>query len=155
MLLNSPAQKWRLIEIRGVDSGHLLRTLMEKELVHPAGKSDLPGKASLYKTSNRFLEVFGLNSLEDLPSEEELEELFIEKKQYREKTLQSTAKELDQSHIAVSYPKDERENKKIRDHLKSLPSTVEFLEKERMKKVETEENPPSESSVSRPEAGGK
>ena len=58
---SQPCPKQEIDQVRGVDSGHLLRTLMEKELVVFAGKSDLPGKPSLYKTSQKFLEVFGFN----------------------------------------------------------------------------------------------
>jgi len=125
-----PCTKMEIDEMRGVESGHLLRTLMEKELICLAGKSDLPGKASLYKTHNKFLEVFGLNSLEDLPSKKELEELMPEKK-HEETALQKVSEEMEQGPVKIPYQEDEQENKKIKDTLKSLPSTVEFLEEEK------------------------
>ena len=70
-----PCAKMQVDEIRGVDSGHLLRNLLDKELICMAGQSDLPGKPFLYKTSQKFLEIFGLKHLKDLPSITELEEL--------------------------------------------------------------------------------
>ncbi|MCY4320784.1 MAG: SMC-Scp complex subunit ScpB, partial [Bdellovibrionaceae bacterium] len=73
-----PCTKLKVDEIRGVDSGHLLRTLIEKELICLSGKSDLPGKPSLYRTSQKFLQVFGLDNLKDLPSQDEIKELFTD-----------------------------------------------------------------------------
>ena len=125
-----PCAKLKVDEIRGVDSGHLLRTLIEKELICLAGKSDLPGKPSLYKTSQKFLQVFGLNSLKDLPSQEEIQELLTDLKP--EESLQSVSEDLaSNKDSSQSYKEDEKENKRIRDVIKSLPSSVQFLEEEK------------------------
>ncbi len=59
-------------KIRGVASGELLRTLIEKGLVRVAGRADLPGAPLLYGTTGAFLELFGLRDLRDLPSDREL-----------------------------------------------------------------------------------
>lgn len=134
-----PCTKMTVDEFRGVESGHLLRTLIEKELIRPSGKSDLPGKASMYKTSQKFLEVFGLNSLDELPSREELKELLEENNKPQNQSLHSMSQKLTQSNITIPYQKDEQENKKIKETLKSLPSTVEFLEKEQTKDQKNEE----------------
>ncbi|HEX4124315.1 MAG TPA: SMC-Scp complex subunit ScpB [Tepidisphaeraceae bacterium] len=53
--------------IRGVACGETIRSLMEKHLVKIAGRAEEPGRPILYGTTKRFLEVFGLNSLKDLP----------------------------------------------------------------------------------------
>jgi segregation and condensation protein B len=53
--------------IRGVACGETIRNLMEKHLVRIAGRAEVPGRPILYGTTKRFLEVFGLNSLQDLP----------------------------------------------------------------------------------------
>ncbi|MBI5722346.1 MAG: SMC-Scp complex subunit ScpB [Planctomycetes bacterium] len=58
--------------IRGVACGEVLRGLMEKQLVKIAGRAEVVGRPMLYGTTKHFLEVFGLNSLEDLPKAEEL-----------------------------------------------------------------------------------
>lgn len=55
--------------IRGVACGETIRSLMEKHLVKIAGRAEEPGRPILYGTTKRFLEVFGLNSLKDLPAE--------------------------------------------------------------------------------------
>ncbi len=58
--------------IRGVQCGETIRSLMEKHLVRIAGRAEEPGRPILYGTTKRFLELFGLNSLKDLPQNEEL-----------------------------------------------------------------------------------
>jgi len=60
-------------EIRGVDSGWVLRTLLEKGLVKMMGRKDLPGRPMIYGTTRTFLELFGLNTLADLPTLKEVQ----------------------------------------------------------------------------------
>lgn len=73
-----PCVKADIDEIRGVESGHLLRTLMEKDLVDFGPKSTAPGRPATYKTTPRFLETFGLKSLKALPSAEDIVDLLPE-----------------------------------------------------------------------------
>jgi segregation and condensation protein B len=56
--------------IRGVACGETIRSLMEKHLVRIAGRAEEPGRPILYGTTKRFLELFGLNNLKDLPTPE-------------------------------------------------------------------------------------
>ncbi|MFA5424689.1 MAG: SMC-Scp complex subunit ScpB [Phycisphaerae bacterium] len=58
--------------IRGVAAGEMIRSLMYKGLVKITGRADILGRPMLYGTTKKFLEVFGLNSLKDLPKIEEL-----------------------------------------------------------------------------------
>jgi segregation and condensation protein B len=60
-------------EIRGVDSGSVLHTLMEKGLIRVMGRKELPGRPIVYGTTKAFLELFGLNSLSDLPTLKEIQ----------------------------------------------------------------------------------
>lgn len=60
-------------EIRGVDSGSCLHTLLEKGLVRIVGRKDLPGRPIVYGTTKTFLELFSLNSLSDLPTLREIQ----------------------------------------------------------------------------------
>ena len=78
VVYKQPCVKAEIDEIRGVESGHLLRTLMEKDLVDFGPKSTAPGKPSTYKTTSRFLEVFGLKNLKSLPSVEDIVDLLPE-----------------------------------------------------------------------------
>lgn len=54
--------------IRGVACGEVIRGLMEKHLVKISGRAEIPGRPILYGTTKRFLEIFGLNDLKDLPA---------------------------------------------------------------------------------------
>lgn len=58
--------------IRGVATGDILRGLMEKQLVKIVGRADVIGRPMLYGTTKKFLEIFGLAKLDDLPRVEEL-----------------------------------------------------------------------------------
>ena len=58
--------------VRGVAIGELVRSLMDKGLVKIVGRAEVLGRPMLYGTTKKFLEVFGLNSLKDLPKIEEL-----------------------------------------------------------------------------------
>ena len=61
--------------LRGVDSGAVLKTLLEKKLIRILGKKDMPGRPLIYGTSREFLEVFNLKDLSGLPSLKEVQEL--------------------------------------------------------------------------------
>ncbi len=60
-------------EVRGVDSGSVLHTLLEKGLVKMMGRKDLPGRPIVYGTTKMFLELFSLNTLSDLPGLQEIQ----------------------------------------------------------------------------------
>lgn len=70
-----PISKNAVESIRGVDSSHVVRQLMDKRLVRICGRSEEMGRPSLYATTPEFMEVFNLASLDELPSESELHEL--------------------------------------------------------------------------------
>jgi segregation and condensation protein B len=65
-----PILRADLEAIRGCACGETIRNLMEKHLVKIAGRAEEPGRPILYGTTKRFLELFGLNSLRDLPKPE-------------------------------------------------------------------------------------
>lgn len=62
-----PISKGYVDSVRGVDSGHLLRTLLEKGLIEEAGRLDIPGRPIIYRTTELFLRSFQLTSLAELP----------------------------------------------------------------------------------------
>ncbi|MCJ7615130.1 MAG: SMC-Scp complex subunit ScpB [Desulfobacterales bacterium] len=61
--------------IRGVDCGGILRMLLERKLVRVIGRKEIPGRPIIYATTKKFLELFELKDLKDLPSPKEIEEL--------------------------------------------------------------------------------
>ena len=70
-----PVSKVEVDKIRGVDSGHIVRALMDKRLVKVIGRSEELGRPVLYGTTHEFLEVFNLPDLAALPPEHELDEM--------------------------------------------------------------------------------
>ena len=70
-----PVTRGEIEQVRGVDCGPVVRNLLERHLLRLAGHRDVPGRPMLYGTTRRFLELFGLASLEDLPSLRDLDEL--------------------------------------------------------------------------------
>ena len=75
-----PVTRPEVDAIRGVDSGAVLKVLLERELVQIVGKKDEPGRPLLYGTTLRFLEFFNLRSLRDLPTLRDFRELSEESK---------------------------------------------------------------------------
>ena len=71
---NEPITRSKVDEMRGVDSIYIIRKLLAKGLIKEAGKADLPGKPTLYKTTDEFLDYFGLSTKADLPDISSLEE---------------------------------------------------------------------------------
>jgi segregation and condensation protein B len=70
-----PVTRGEIEQVRGVDCGPVVRNLLERHLLRLAGHREVPGRPMLYGTTRRFLELFGLGSLEDLPSLRDLDEL--------------------------------------------------------------------------------
>lgn len=64
---NEPITRIEIDEIRGLSSAYIVKKLLSKDLIKVVGKSDLPGKPNLYRTTREFLDIFGLASLNDLP----------------------------------------------------------------------------------------
>ncbi len=75
-----PVTRPEVDDVRGVDCGAVLRTLLERDLVRIMGKKEEAGRPILYGTSAGFLELFGLKSLKDLPTLREFTELNDESK---------------------------------------------------------------------------
>lgn len=70
-----PVSKREIDIVRGVDSSRVIRQLLDKKLIEIAGRNDEIGRPMVFKTTDRFLEVYGLNSLKDLPTFKEIEAL--------------------------------------------------------------------------------
>jgi len=71
---NQPITRLEIDELRGVNSTYVLRRLVAKGLIKESGKSTLPGRPNLYKTTKEFLDYFGLSTLSDLPTYQRIEE---------------------------------------------------------------------------------
>lgn len=69
---NQPTTRAYIDAVRGVDSSYAVGSLLDKGLIEACGRLDAPGRPMLYATSDKFLRVFGLNSLSELPATEAL-----------------------------------------------------------------------------------
>ena len=103
-----PVMRVTVEAIRGVAAGEMIRNLMEKGLVRIVGRAEELGRPLLYGTTRKFLEVFGLNSLTDLPKVEEL------RPAGRENLSQSDdSQEAEESQLAQAAEPEPRQEEEI------------------------------------------
>lgn len=130
-----PITKHEIDEIRGVESGHLLRALMERNLVAFGGKAEnLPGKPMTYNSTRKFLEIFGLRNLKELPTLSEIDELLPEGiGEVEEKETLSELTDRLSTELTSSYSEGEEELTKINEQLLQIDTTSEFFEQEKQR----------------------
>lgn len=95
-----PVTRAGVEHVRGVDVGAVVRSLLDRKLVRIAGHREVPGRPMLYGTTRRFLEVFGLERLEDLPTLREIEDLLTgdgELAQAGDETAEQAPREADET----------------------------------------------------------
>jgi segregation and condensation protein B len=135
-----PVIKHEIDEIRGVESGHLLRALMEKNLVNFEGKSDLPGRPMQYATTRKFLEIFGLRSLKELPTLSQIDELLPEgigeEEDKDKQSLSDVTAAMSENISTGSYSDGEEELVKIQNQLEQITTSSEFFEQEKRRQRE-------------------
>ena len=108
---------------------------MDKSLVNFAGKSELPGKPMYYATTRKFLEIFGLRNLNELPSLADIDQLLpegIEEQSEDKETLDQITDQLSKDGLE-SYSEAEDELEKITDKLTTISSTTDFFEQEKVR----------------------
>ncbi|MBC7419285.1 MAG: SMC-Scp complex subunit ScpB [Bdellovibrio sp.] len=132
-----PTVKLEIDQIRGVESGHLLRALMEKGLVNFEGKAEnLPGKPMQYGTTRRFLEIFGLRNLKELPTLSQIDELLPEgigEEEEEKPTLSMVTDSMSEEIKIDSYSQGEEELGLIEEQLTSISTSSEFFEQEKIR----------------------
>jgi segregation and condensation protein B len=137
-----PLIKSEIDQIRGVESGHLLRALMEKGLIQFGGKSDFPGRPLLYETTRKFLEVFSLRHIKELPTLSQIDELLPEGidevEADRKEGLGHITNHLGQ-HVGESYSDGEEELLSITEDLQEISTSSEFFELEKKKQQQARE----------------
>ena len=84
-----PMTKAEIEDLRGVDVSGVISTLLERNLIKVVGRKEVPGRPFLYGTTDKFLEHFGLKSLEGLPNLEEIK-MIVEKSVKKEELLGKT-----------------------------------------------------------------
>lgn len=82
---NEPITRIQVDEIRGVSSSQMIRKLVAKGFIKEVGKSDLPGRPILYKTTSDFLDYFNMQTIDELPKIDELAEVIDDVDLYKSK----------------------------------------------------------------------
>ncbi len=100
-----PLTRQEVDEIRGVDSSGVLKTLLEKKVIGPAGRKKVPGRPIMYRTTQKFLEYFGLKDLSGLPTLEDLREELAE-----EDPPEQTQIEFPASEVSISEAEPDTED---------------------------------------------
>ncbi len=98
-----PITRAEVDAIRGIDSSHLMRVLIERGMVRMVGKAEIPGRPVVYGTTDKFLETVGLPSLNDLPPLAELDQLAGD----TEDPIKAMEKGLDTFIATTTAPEDE------------------------------------------------
>ena len=131
-----PVIKAEIDQIRGVESGHLLRALMEKGLANFEGKSDFPGRPMQYGTTKKFLEIFGLRNLKELPTLSQIDELLPEgigEEELPAKPMLSDITDGLATSVGNSYSQGEEELEKIQSQLEDITTSSDFFEQEKIR----------------------
>ncbi len=133
-----PVIKSEIDQIRGVESGHLLRALMEKGLCHFEGKAEhLPGRPMQYGTTRRFLEIFGLRNIKELPTLSQIDELLPEgigeDEDDQTPTLATVTDSMSEQVKSVSYSQGEEELGDIESELQTITTSSDFFEQEKVR----------------------
>ncbi len=130
-----PIIKSEVDSIRGVESGHLVRALMDRSLVKFVGKSELPGKPMLYGTTRKFLEIFALRDLRELPSLSEIDELLpdgmMDEEAPQEGQKWGTIQDMSLNFQEDPAKHDEWE--KITEEIAKIETTTNFFEEEKQR----------------------
>lgn len=137
-----PTIKAEVDQIRGVESGHILRALMEKNLVQFEGRSELPGKPLQYGTTRKFLEIFGLRNVKELPTLSQIDELMPEgigDDEFKEKQNLSDITDSMSESVGLSYSEGEEELNLIQTSLLDINTSTEFFEEEKKRRKEAQD----------------
>lgn len=131
-----PITKEELDQIRGVDSGYVLRNLMEKRLVRISGRSELPGKPMLYGTTHEFMELFNLKDMKQLPALHEVESMVaaseVGVEEQRQAAMQEFSKMVATSDkILFDDSQIDEELEALRSEIASIPTSTAFIDEQK------------------------
>lgn len=144
-----PIVKAEIEAVRGVDAGSQLRGLLDKKLIRIVGRKDVPGKPIIYGTTKKFLEVFNLKELADLPTMRELKEITEQQGILDLETTEETAEvsaeehEIEMAEELEVETLEETSTKRVEDRsLESIQAT-ETTEHESLEQETAEDDIPS------------
>ncbi len=117
-----PITKQEVEGIRGVNSDAVMKTLMERNLISISGRVKAPGNPLLYSTTKKFLEYFGIKTLDDLPRLKEIDEMLKSDDKFLESLDQVVLEQLRPEELglssmeAVSGPAEDNQQNKEEDN---------------------------------------
>ncbi len=135
-----PCTKDDIDQVRGVDSSHFIRTLLDRKLIEVSGRSEAAGRPMIYSTTDTFLEVFGLMDLKGLPPLREIEAMVPQMAAAEEgaedpRVLQMrkmvSQMKTESNHLDYDAREDERILQEIRDRVKSIDITTPYLARQK------------------------
>jgi segregation and condensation protein B len=138
-----PCTKSAVDEIRGVESGHLMRGLLDRGLIAFGEKSELPGRPMYYATTKKFLEIFSLRNLEELPTLEEMDQLIpvgIGEEEIQKPKLSDLTGELSQASSGTVYSENEEELMDIASDLQAINTSTQFFEDEKRRQKDKKDS---------------
>src|SRR5690606_23217492 len=100
-----PIVRAEVESIRGVDCGGVMRALQDAGLIEVVGQKEVPGRPSLYGTTQTFLKTFGLKDLKELPSLSDLQQILTAQMKGREEQAEAPAETPFEEHPA-EQPKE-------------------------------------------------
>ena len=142
-----PVIRPEIEEIRGVDSGGVLKTLLERGYIRIVGRREEPGNPIIYGTTPAFLELFDLKSLEELPALRSIEELAEEQRQEaqgKEWGFDEEISELideNEEELGDALPEDIEMIQELDQSMKNLRTLEKEIFPKEKEKGETEESP--------------
>lgn len=124
-----PITRSEIDKIRGVDSSGVITNLLERGLLKIIGRKEVPGRPFVYGTTKKFLEVFSLKSLSELPSIEEIEEM-LGKRGELQKILDAVQEEKPSgSDEAIEQP-EEKHAEQSQDSVESVGNSESTTDEE-------------------------
>jgi segregation and condensation protein B len=135
-----PCTKDDIDQVRGVDSSHFIRTLLDRKLIEVSGRSEAAGRPMIYSTTDTFLEVFGLMDLKGLPPLREIEAMVPQMAAAEEgaedpRVLQMrkmvNQMKTESNHLDYDAREDERILQEIRERVKSIDITTPYLARQK------------------------
>lgn len=104
-----PIMRSEIEKVRGVDTGGVLKTLLERRLLRIVGRSQEPGQPLLYGTTKEFLEIFNLNTLKELPTLKDIDDLMRERRAQVSGEMKAEGEEEDVTEILDDENEEETE----------------------------------------------
>ena len=135
-----PCTKDDIDQVRGVDSSHFIRTLLDRKLIEITGRSEAAGRPMIYQTTDTFLEVFNLMDLRGIPPLREIEAMVpqmaaAEDGQEDPRVMQMRKlvhqMKTESNHLDYDAREDEKILQDIRDRVKSIDITTPYLARQK------------------------